>query len=310
MRSLVRGHKMIITDHPKYVGYYKNLKMIGYWYNDYEQDLPSPKDFIDATWNKKERQAVVEYLNKAKEHESWRWCFNCKFCGKENGSRNLTDGTYVFPEGFAHYIEEHNIKPPQEFIDHVQMKTDLKNLYEMVEKHPLNIESSYTEEHDGLIIFYNKNDKMTMMMMKQDYEDIVKWKQDSDMIENSTKEHKSSESKARLDANKECKPIMEIIGHVSKELPVRDGHIVLGKGEVFDYDKIKHLEIRELIMEEKEILEHQWGKSKYVPGTGRTGFQKPNVEYTCLKCGAIGRGHEDEALTYISKNCIGQKQND
>ena len=35
------------------------------------------------------------------------------------GCRELSDGTYVWPEGLAHYVEEHNVRLPQQFVDHV-----------------------------------------------------------------------------------------------------------------------------------------------------------------------------------------------
>ena len=35
------------------------------------------------------------------------------------GGTDLSDGHYVWPFGFAHYVEAHGVKPPQEFIDHV-----------------------------------------------------------------------------------------------------------------------------------------------------------------------------------------------
>jgi hypothetical protein len=38
------------------------------------------------------------------------------------GSHDLTDGVFVWPEGYAHYIEKHDVKPPREFIEHVLAK--------------------------------------------------------------------------------------------------------------------------------------------------------------------------------------------
>ncbi len=35
------------------------------------------------------------------------------------GSMCLTDGTYGWPQGFAHYVEAHGVRPPEEFVRHV-----------------------------------------------------------------------------------------------------------------------------------------------------------------------------------------------
>jgi hypothetical protein len=43
----------------------------------------------------------------------------CGIADSSMGSRDLTDGTWVWPQGLAHYVEVHNVMLPQEFIDHV-----------------------------------------------------------------------------------------------------------------------------------------------------------------------------------------------
>ena len=34
----------------------------------------------------------------------------------DNGSREFTDGTWLWPEGFSHYVENHQVRPPAEFV--------------------------------------------------------------------------------------------------------------------------------------------------------------------------------------------------
>ena len=82
--------------------------------------LPSPQHYIDENWDTAEKLKVVEYLKAGKFWEGWRGWSECRFGDNDdNGCTDLTDGTYVWPEGFAHYVEVHDVKPPQEFIDHV-----------------------------------------------------------------------------------------------------------------------------------------------------------------------------------------------
>ena len=106
---------------------YAGLKFIGYWvrpkteYTEASVGLPDPHDFVDEKWDAVQRNAVLRHLQAGTVFESWRGWSWCRFkCGEHKmGSQCLTDGKYVWPQGFAHYIAEHGVKPPQEFIDHV-----------------------------------------------------------------------------------------------------------------------------------------------------------------------------------------------
>ena len=116
------------------------LKAIGYWVDFRQEDppdpaffnlavklltracssYPSPVDFVDETWDPVERVIVSRYLRMGRvvaEHFGYSWC---RICGiNDNGTKDLTDGQFVWPEGFAHYLEQHNVRPPQGFVDHV-----------------------------------------------------------------------------------------------------------------------------------------------------------------------------------------------
>jgi hypothetical protein len=48
--------------------------------------------------------------------QSYRGFSQCRICGKSNGSREFDYGGYVWPSGFRHYIEAHNVKPSDGFI--------------------------------------------------------------------------------------------------------------------------------------------------------------------------------------------------
>lgn len=88
--------------------------------------LPDPRDFVDESWDPAERDLVVDYLKTAKTDTRWMGVSFCRFnCGIdefEMGSRCYTDGTYVWPQGFAHYLEHHAVKPDQSFIDHIRAR--------------------------------------------------------------------------------------------------------------------------------------------------------------------------------------------
>lgn len=82
--------------------------------------LPKPQDYIDDTWDVTERELVINYLENVKVVEHWRGYSYCRFgCDTNMGTTCKSDGSYTFPEGFIHYLKEHSVKPPQQFINHV-----------------------------------------------------------------------------------------------------------------------------------------------------------------------------------------------
>lgn len=95
------------------------LRLIGYWRNDRHPEYPHPGDFVDTAWDPAERRAVADYLSSGTVLEVWRGFSPCRFCDVDNGFRDLTDGSYAWPEGLAHYLSDHGVRPPQEFVDHV-----------------------------------------------------------------------------------------------------------------------------------------------------------------------------------------------
>jgi hypothetical protein len=44
----------------------------------------------------------------------------CRLCGARNGSLELTDGVYVWPDGLSHYVRQHSVRLPTAFTDHVE----------------------------------------------------------------------------------------------------------------------------------------------------------------------------------------------
>lgn len=94
-------------------------KEIGYWWNEYEPDLPNPEDFMDPIWNKVERNQVIKYLKGGKQGKRMKGSSACRICKKSNGSGELFDSKYTWPEGFAHYLEAHDVRVPVEFVEWV-----------------------------------------------------------------------------------------------------------------------------------------------------------------------------------------------
>ena len=111
---------MVLDKHPQRgdTGKLAGKKFIGYWKSKYDPGLPDVNDFVDETWtNGIERIVVTDYLSRGEEISRARGMSNCRVCGKMNGSTEMTDGEYVWPEGLAHYVRDHSVRPPSDLIE-------------------------------------------------------------------------------------------------------------------------------------------------------------------------------------------------
>jgi len=79
---------------------------------------------VDTAWDPDEREVVGHYLNHGLAVVAYMGFSTCRICGRENGNLDLSDGQYIWPSGFAHYVEEHGVRPPQAFIGHVEQMLD------------------------------------------------------------------------------------------------------------------------------------------------------------------------------------------
>jgi hypothetical protein len=94
------------------------LRLIGYWRNDQHPEYPDPADLVDEAWDDDEREQVWWYLLGGTYGRAYMGLSPCRLCGKHNGSGEFTDGVYEWPEGLAHYVREHAVRMPQEFVTH------------------------------------------------------------------------------------------------------------------------------------------------------------------------------------------------
>jgi hypothetical protein len=101
------------------------LKAVGYWYSPEpsrfgDDQFPHPRDLIAPDWCVRERARIAAYLRSGWTYQQWRGFSSCRLrCGKEGhnlGSRDLTDGEWVWPEGLPHYVEKHHVRLPDEFV--------------------------------------------------------------------------------------------------------------------------------------------------------------------------------------------------
>jgi hypothetical protein len=98
------------------------LKAIGFWIVDlHDSNWPAPQELV-GVMPADQRARLVAYLAAGMTHESYlglSWCrFGCGIDWALMGSRDLTDGVWLWPEGLAHYVRDHNIVLPEEFMVH------------------------------------------------------------------------------------------------------------------------------------------------------------------------------------------------
>lgn len=100
------------------------LETIGFWFNERAPSTyPRPQLLVGA-WHDHERAAVLRYLRSGETLCDYMGTAHCRFAcsGVSLGSRDLTDGTWAWPEGLAHYVERHEVRLPERFVAHVMAR--------------------------------------------------------------------------------------------------------------------------------------------------------------------------------------------
>jgi hypothetical protein len=102
----------------------------GFYYSKYEPNLPMPytsKMKLDQDLITKLRVIMYKLDTEIYSNaycEQYMGFSECRLCNKPNGSKEYyiidENKKYIFPEGYLHYIEEHNIIPSDEFINLLQ----------------------------------------------------------------------------------------------------------------------------------------------------------------------------------------------
>lgn len=97
------------------------LRRIGLWSGGYGQrsEYPDAAALVDTSWDVDEREDIAIYLRHGLVARAYMGYSPCRLCDKQdNGNLELTDGVYLWPEGLAHYVAEHSVRLPQEFVEH------------------------------------------------------------------------------------------------------------------------------------------------------------------------------------------------
>jgi hypothetical protein len=86
--------------------------------------LPHPREVVDQSWCPQERACVRAYLQTGLPFACFDGLSYCRFECREGGGgcQEFTDDEWVWPEGLAHYVEQHAIRLPDAFLDTVRSR--------------------------------------------------------------------------------------------------------------------------------------------------------------------------------------------
>lgn len=94
-------------------------KIVGYWHSKLTPEYPMP-EARENTWEGQEDFLARLHNKESKMHQvRYRGFSTCRICSCINGSTEFQNSKFRWPSGLRHYIETHNVKPDQEFIDWV-----------------------------------------------------------------------------------------------------------------------------------------------------------------------------------------------
>jgi hypothetical protein len=103
------------------------MHLIGYWASAYhDDDFCVPQEIVGHL-SEEVRTRVADYLDSGELNDVFlglSWCrFRCGISHEQIGSAELTDGLWGWPEGLSHYVREHEIILPSDFVNHALSST-------------------------------------------------------------------------------------------------------------------------------------------------------------------------------------------
>lgn len=91
----------------------------GFWRSSYEESLPMPVTQVKPWDGRGQFLADLESVEQRLRPDLYKGWSTCRCCGCPNGSAEFKAEGWEWPEGFKHYVAEHNVRPSlafQEFI--------------------------------------------------------------------------------------------------------------------------------------------------------------------------------------------------
>jgi len=95
-------------------------KYEGFWRAKAEEQSELPWPIEHPTWDNRNRflKALQDKEEIAKKID-YRGFSICRLCGVRNGSQSLRLREWEWPSGFRHYVEMHQVRPTEEFLNFI-----------------------------------------------------------------------------------------------------------------------------------------------------------------------------------------------
>jgi hypothetical protein len=99
--------------------------MLGYWREPppaHYLGYPDPAALIDPAWEPERRDRIRHYLQSGKPLAQYAGFSSCRFADCKHperdrlGTKDLTDGRWIWPEGLWHYVQDHAVRLPDELV--------------------------------------------------------------------------------------------------------------------------------------------------------------------------------------------------
>lgn len=101
-------------------------KKIGFWAPP--DEYPNVLTETNNPWGKNnplQLGAVVWHLEHGIVVARYSGMSKCLICEKPLGNVDMSDQVYCWPQGYEHYLMEHEVKPPDDFIAHIELLNEI-----------------------------------------------------------------------------------------------------------------------------------------------------------------------------------------
>ena len=101
-------------------------KREGFWWSKYEPKLPKVKHEQTPWKGKALFLADLRRVQSKAATIQYRGWSNCRCCKQANGTMDYRYNGWTWPEGYEHYIQQHNVQPTPEFKAFIEEKVKSK----------------------------------------------------------------------------------------------------------------------------------------------------------------------------------------
>ena len=91
------------------------MRKEGFWWSEYESAFPKPIEHPVPEADKEEFLTALVKKEKIAHVTYYKGYSHCRICECRNGTTEFRSGSWIWPEGYEHYIEKHNVHPSAEF---------------------------------------------------------------------------------------------------------------------------------------------------------------------------------------------------